>query len=296
MKRNYLFIVCAICSMQALGQNVGIGTGTPTQKLDVNGNVNVSGNLLIGGVAGQANQVLTTDNGGNTVWANLSQYKEHLTYVSVGNSSWIVPDGVTKIMLEGWGAGGGGSTAGGGGGGGYIAAYFTVTPGATVSFTIGAGGSGTTGVISSSNNGGSTTIVVNSITLTASGGTGSYQYSATGVWLGRKGTFSVSSSSFRNWLGISGEDGRPNQLNFIQPSGSIIWETTLGGSGGNAGNTTQTGAMGGYAIYNMTTSSMVKYVTPGRASQPGGGGSGNADKGVSYYGTAGEEGMVRIHY
>ena len=34
------------------GQNVGVGTNNPTEKLQVNGNINLEGNLKINGVAG----------------------------------------------------------------------------------------------------------------------------------------------------------------------------------------------------------------------------------------------------
>lgn len=51
--------------------NVGIGTNAPTQKLDVTGNLRVSGAFMPNGIAGTAGQVLTS-NGGATapVWQN----------------------------------------------------------------------------------------------------------------------------------------------------------------------------------------------------------------------------------
>ncbi|KKS58205.1 MAG: PE-PGRS family protein [Candidatus Nomurabacteria bacterium GW2011_GWA2_42_41] len=74
------------------------------------------------------------------------------------NGTFTVPAGVTSITVEVWGGGGAGGpggasqnytgywtyTAGGGGGsGGYAKSMFTVTPGATYSIVVGAGGSGT---------------------------------------------------------------------------------------------------------------------------------------------------------
>lgn len=53
--------------------NVGIGTTTPAQKLDVTGNLRVSGAFMPNGIAGTTGQVLTS-NGGATapVWQNAS--------------------------------------------------------------------------------------------------------------------------------------------------------------------------------------------------------------------------------
>lgn len=59
MKRTVFFFatLLVISIQQIAAQNVGIGTTTPTQKLDVNGNVNVSGTLLANGTAGTAGRI-----------------------------------------------------------------------------------------------------------------------------------------------------------------------------------------------------------------------------------------------
>jgi hypothetical protein len=68
-------------------------------------------------------------------------------FTEPGTYEFVVPAGITHLMLEMWGAGGGGgagNVAGSGGGGGGSGAYtrtvLTVTPGAVYSITIGAGG------------------------------------------------------------------------------------------------------------------------------------------------------------
>ena len=55
------------------GLNVGIGTNTPAQKLDVAGNIQFSGALMPGGNAGAAGQVLVSQGPGTPpVWTTLS--------------------------------------------------------------------------------------------------------------------------------------------------------------------------------------------------------------------------------
>lgn len=47
-------------------QNVGVNKTNPAQPLEVAGNVNVDGNLLVNGTAGKAGEVLTTNAAGAT--------------------------------------------------------------------------------------------------------------------------------------------------------------------------------------------------------------------------------------
>ncbi len=69
---------------------------------------------------------------------------------AAGVTSWIVPANVTRARFRLWGAGGGGGGGAGDGAGygqdgargGYVEAMVSLTPGATVTVTIGAGGLG----------------------------------------------------------------------------------------------------------------------------------------------------------
>lgn len=296
MKHFFIALSILIVPLFSIGQNVGIGTNSPQHKLDVVGDINLTGALRANGTAGQPNQILMTNSGGVSSWVNLNEYKEFQTFTLQGTASWTVPEGITKIVVEVWGAGGGGSCTSGGGGGAYITGYFTVSPGSSISYTIGNNGSGVGCGTTVANNGGASTVTVGSTTITAGGGSGNYAYSSSGNWLGRGGVFSVSPASFKNWLGIPGQDGKPNKVSFTVPSAGTIWETTECGDGGNAGNTTHTGGGGGYTIFNVTSPSMVKYITTGIAHTPGGGGCANADRGSAYYGAPGADGMVIFHF
>ena len=113
--------------------NVGIGTASPTQKLDVIGYVRGATGLCIGDDCRQS-------------WPGAGGFSNIQVFNSSG--SFTVPDGVTKIMAELWGGGGGGGGClsyyggGGAGGGGYGKGSVSVTPSSTVSITVGTGGEG----------------------------------------------------------------------------------------------------------------------------------------------------------
>lgn len=135
------------------------------------------------------------------------------TITTVGNGTWQVPCDVTSITVEVWGAGGGGqrvsgnSSAGGGGsGGGYVRATRTVTPGSTINFYVGQGGSGNSG-----QNGEASWFISNS-TVRAVGGNGA-------------GSEVTSNNSYG-----SGANA-PSSGNI---GGTIT--SSYGGNGGNAGN------------------------------------------------------------
>ncbi len=148
------------------------------------------------------------------------------------NGTFTVPAGVTSITVEVWGGGGAGGpggasqnytgywtyTAGGGGGsGGYAKSMFTVTPGATYSIVVGAGGSGTqTGfwVVARSNTQGV------SGALSSFGSRGTYA-SATG------GTGGVNFDGYCHGGGCNG--------NIYCTAG---WQAPAGTSNGNVGHNT----------------------------------------------------------
>jgi len=276
--------------------NVGIGTQTPAEKLDVSGNINVTQTIKANGVAGQPGQVLSLNSNGNIAWADFNEFKNHRTFGWQPDAiNWIVPAGVTRIMIEGWGGGGGGSFMGSGGGSGYVCGWFSVVAGNYVSFVIGKGGYGGNGN-SEAIDGGATTIYILTSTITeiivAYGGGKSGYFNSNGVaYMGKGGAFAAGSKG----IGKYGEDGQPNRIEYIQSNATTFLEATIGGKGGNAGNTLNTGATGGYRLYNPSNFTQIREVLPGQAGFiSGGGGAGH------YISTevncAGGSGMVIIHY
>jgi predicted RNA-binding protein Jag len=185
------------------------------------------------------------------------------------SGSFTVPAGVTSGFLELWGAGGGGgggaststaSAGSGGGGGGYVKAVLSVTPGQTITTTIGAAGAG--GAAGGSGGAGGTTSV---LSFTAVGGAG-------GVFQ------SVNATSQTGGGSASG-----GSLNLQGGSGGIVLPgvnatSAVGGSGGDGAGA---GGQGGVASSASAS--------PGTF--PGGGGGGGGGPG-GFPGGAGAAGLV----
>lgn len=116
--------------------NLGLGQSSPAAKLDINGTIKISG-----GSPG-AGKVLTSDAAGLASWqtpAVASSFNNIYEYGLYGTTNWVVPAGVTTVLVELWGAGGNGTTStgnllfgGGGGAGAYAKTLIQVTPGATI--------------------------------------------------------------------------------------------------------------------------------------------------------------------
>jgi hypothetical protein len=62
-------------------QRVGIGNPAPSEKLDVAGNINVTGTIKANGVDGTANQVLMKNGSGILAWGDItSRYKNFVSF------------------------------------------------------------------------------------------------------------------------------------------------------------------------------------------------------------------------
>lgn len=299
MNKIVLLLASLFASLFCCGQNVGVGTITPTEKLDVNGNINLNGQLKINGDSGTARQVLMKDAGNNLVWGDLSDYKNMIVFdcsgiaFSVGSGncsgSWTVPAGVTNILVECWGGGGGGCLTGGGGGG-YISAKLVVIPLTSPGITIGAGGNfggvGVNGII-----GGTSSFTIGGITLSGTGGLGgSFTDPLTGGAGGQSsgGGFSVSGLTSQ-YIGYFGSPGGISRLNFVQTSSTEFEKAVYYGDGGDAGLLPGSGAKGGYKLVGATVTQTI-YATAYGIQQGGGGG---ADPSYGFYGRGGR---IIIHW
>ncbi len=172
------------------------------------------------------------------------------------SAAWIVPNGVTSVFLEAWGAGGGGggynpvqdysSGGGGGGGGGYEGETFAVDEGDAIAVIIGAGGvpGSSAGVGSAGAAGTDTTWTKAGILVTGFGGSG-----------GELGGDSVG--------GLGGAGGA-----------GVLWD---GGNGGNGGDGTLGNGGGGGGGGSASATSI-------------GGNGGNGDAGVA--GVGGTKGVT----
>jgi hypothetical protein len=194
--------------------NLGIGTTNPTSSLSVNGSTVIGTEIL-----------------------NMTGLSS--TFTTVGNNTFIVPAGVTKIsavLIGGGGAGGGGSAGGngsggqGGGGGGlrYVN-DFPVTPGQTLTVIVGAGGNGGTGA---GGDGGDSSITG---IVTAFGGKGGAAINTGAVGTGGDGSGGSG--------GATGGSGGTATLVAGAGGGGAAGYSGNGGTGGN-GSVTNGGVAG----------------------------------------------------
>lgn len=184
--------------------NSGLGISNPDDKLEVNGDVNITGQIKADDQIGLPGQILTPNQNGGMNWIDPRGYDYFIDFWKTGSSDWTVPADVTEVMVEMWGAGGGGALGGGGGSGGYIKAIFSVTPGQVLTTFIGVGGAGVSnGMAVSAADGQSTSISSGGFSIVANGGQGASQTEP-----GIGGTFTHSTIISR--LSRKGEKGGRN--------------------------------------------------------------------------------------
>jgi hypothetical protein len=302
MKKILSFIITPVITYCCIAQNVGVGTASPIEKLDVNGNLNVSGQLKINGNAGAAGQVLMKDAGNNTVWGDLSDYKNMIVFDCNSTTSncayapWIVPSNVTRIFIECWGGGGGGCNLTGGGGSGYIAAKIDVTPASSATFTIGAGGTYGT-LTTNAVDGGQTSFSIGTITLYANGGGGGFAGDILFPTLSfappSGGTYAVSGSPGQ-YIGFYGSPGGITELNYVQVSTTEFAKVIRYGDGGDAALLPGSGIKGGYKFTSSTLQNT--HFTSLIGIKHGGGGGADTGLSASHVGGTGFGGRIIIHW
>lgn len=170
------------------------------------------------------------------------------------SGTFIVPPGVTTIVVECVGAGGdgGGNGGGGGGGGAYASGIYTVNPGDSLVVNVGIGGGGS----------GSGTTSVPVIGIVATGGENGFSVANPAIGGGGNGGVATG-GNFENFNGGNGGGG--------------YW-TYFGGGGGGAAGIMSAGGVGGNTI---AWSGMCQ--TPGGAAGISGGApGGNGGKGAGF--------------
>jgi hypothetical protein len=274
MKIRFLqFLLLVITISNCYSQNVGIGTSSPTERLDVNGNINLSGDIKINNRSGSPQQILMRGSNNALTWGNpFQQYSRNIVIVDTGVGVFTVPTGITKVMVEIWGAGGAGSGVGSaGGGGGYATATLNVVAGQSINYYVGKGGKGYPVLVGSSLSyygldGEHSYFIVDSEAIIATGGSGASD-GAINASSGTGGTFilntNISNNIMNSW-GMNGESGSGIWVHYGGINGLV--EYFHFGNGGDAGNFQNTGGVGEISGYDAGQ----KRISPAR--QPGGGG------------------------
>ena len=227
------------------------------------------------------------------VFTSLILKSQVTTQTLTSSSSFVVPCAVTSITVQCWGGGGAGGGAtgnpaggAGGAGGAYSYSVIGVTPGQSITYTVGGGGNGGTG---NGPSGGNTTFSG----VVASGGAGGAV--ATANSSSAIGPLGSSAGSVGSIIFAGGNGGTGLLGNSAGGGGGGAGTTANGGNGGvtsaGAGGTTGGGAggVGGATGGNGTNGN--NGTIPG-----GGGGGGRAGNNTAREGGNGARGQIVISY
>jgi hypothetical protein len=303
---NFLFIIIAT---QLSAQNVGIGNPTPAEKLDVAGNINLTGTIKANGVDGTAGQFLMKNSSGLLNWGDAGNFKNVAAFTDTLNSfiGWNVPAGITKIWVELWGGGGAGLFTGGGGGG-YMSLLFNVTPAQFLQITVGKGGRDlptVSGTLTYNQGGGDSRIDISGQYYIASGGGGgttstffTYPQYTPGIGGGYLTSVSGTTSPRGPFYAQSGQPGDIFRYQYNSISSNQYYRLAFYGNGGaaaNTGNYTATAAYEEYSFIISPASNTRTIHNPARSGNfPGGGGGGGPQ--LVNDARLGANGLVLIHY
>lgn len=233
-------------------------------------------------------QKMAVHNGTNWQYvgpAEASQFQQVQSFPA-GTQVWVVPAGVTRILVEAWGGGQGGSKyrlvnnaavfARGGNAGAYTRGFMAVTPGQSLTLTVGAGGPGGYDDFASGD-GGETKARSSTASIQAYGGF-------------NNGGSSSNYYSTGGGLISGGGRGAGATLTYGQKSATEYILLIKCGDGGTAYGA-QAGGVG--EQFTLLNSSTVLYTTAGATagSFPGGGG------GAGYFlGKEGADGLLLLHW
>ena len=319
-------------ALVSYGGNLGIGK-TPSYTLDVNGYVNATVFLASTAIGIGKSPTYTLDVNGsiNGLSLNINGADANTIYggktLFTSSGTFTGPTGITTIYVTGTGAGGNGgaggtppnnSIGGGGGGGGGTGRFVVrlpigVTPGATVTVTI--GGSGVNTTLS-----GGATLVLYSGSLGLSGGGGSGSAGGSGGSAGATphnvqtaslpgpvGAISAGSAGYNgsplNGGGGTGGSGCGNGYTgggaggTCDSDGGAAGTGNGAGGGGGAGSGTTFGYGGrGGAGGNNNSAGTAGQNGVGYGSGGGGGGGGGANTNAGGAGGTGAPAMVLIEF
>jgi hypothetical protein len=308
MRRSFLYLLLLLPGIVS-AQNVGIGNATPAEKLDVSGNINLTGTIKANGTDGAPGQVLMKNNSGLLNWGDIGDFKNVAAFTDTSGIfiNWNVPAGITRVWVELWGGGGAGLFTGGGGGG-YMSMLVNVTPAQILNVTVGKGGKDlptVSGSLTYNQGGGDSRIDISGQYYIASGGGGgatSTFFSYPQYTPGFGGSYITSVSATTSPRGpFYTQGGQPgglfrNEYNSIGSNQYFILRYY--GDGGTAANTGNYMARGAYEEYTViispssTTRNLHNPARPGNF--PGGGGGGGPQ--LVNDSRNGANGLVLIHY
>lgn len=291
--RKLLLSACLLVSLQAATQNVGVGTHAPTERLDVNGNLNVSGHIKLNGQAGRSGQVLMVGNDGVQAWGNAFGYRNGKVYDLPGGSfTFTVPANVREVMVTALAGGGGGAKSGGGGGGGLIVAIYKVAPGQVINVYVGFGGSGASAEAGAGSDGFGSSITFGTNAVYTYGGKG-----ATANGPGEAGYWPTAAGDSLQYVEVyPGLPGTSTTETYSQRTSTDYVTCRYYGNGST--NTSTPGLMskGGFFSFNtVTLLNLFLSKSPNGAEFPGAGGAaGNTTGG--FWGQYGGSGYVGIYW
>lgn len=174
-------------------------------------------------------------------------------FSTAGTASWTAPTGVTSVTIECWAGGGGGGAGntsggyggGGGGGGAYVKVNsYSVTPGNSYSYTVGAGGAGN--ITGAGGIGVNSTFNTN-ICVAAGGGGGGPGDIIDGFGGGASGGLASNSTGDVKYTGGAGGSGVSDASGGGAGGGGGGATSTTNGNGGVSGSGTSGGAGGAAA-------------------------------------------------
>jgi len=263
------------------------GAGTITITSGTTGNINNmnigastagTGRFTSGTITSTVSSTSNTTDIPTTAWVRDQGGFRSQVVFTTGTSTWTIPTGITKIKVTVVGAGGGGggvsavaSAAGaGGGGGGMSVSYYTgLTPGNTLSYSVGTGGTAGTTAGGAGGAGGNTTVSANTeiiTTLQANGGSGGNGATTNTITVGGAGASAGSGPAnailMAGYLGGTADGGRQKAGNGangplgggggqgkVSTTGAGSAATNYGAGGGGAlGATANTGGAGSGGI------------------------------------------------